>query len=362
LFNPSGADGSNVAFGRTVLQALKTGTFNVGIGLNVLSGITNTSYNTAIGINAGQNVFGNYCTCIGTNSGQLGGTRLENSTSIGKGSQFTASNQVMIGTTSDTVVCPNVLVVDGTNVLTRISDAISTGFTNFLAGSNQWSGSNAFGLIYAGSNGLGNFIKMDSGIMTVAGTDTGIIMPDTSYLKIGNNILNGTLISYLKNITSDVQSQINSLKNKSSGEVIQMRVFSRSKDNLLTTVAPPNGQSICLFQFEFKPKSTSSQIYVTFDAYWSIRGGGYDEWQSIITSKEGGIDAERNPIIIIGAKNIRYSSDGRYSAITLFPISGGYNNTTGEYLTVKINVSATQSDDNLYVDNLWNLTITEVQN
>jgi hypothetical protein len=95
-YNPTGADGSNIAFGRTVLQANKTGTFNVGVGLNVLSGVTNTSYNTALGINAGGGVFGNYCTCIGTNSGQSGGTRLENSTSIGNGSQFTASNQVML--------------------------------------------------------------------------------------------------------------------------------------------------------------------------------------------------------------------------------------------------------------------------
>jgi hypothetical protein len=176
-FNPSGADGSNIAFGRTVLQILKTGTFNVGYGLNVLGSLTNGSFNTAIGINAGSSVIGSNNTCIGTNTGQSGTSLFQKSTALGFGSLINASNQIMLGTIDDTVYAPNALFLAGINILTRISDSISTAFTNFLAGSNQWSGSNVFGLIFAGSSGNGEYIKMNNGVMTIEGLNTGIIIP-----------------------------------------------------------------------------------------------------------------------------------------------------------------------------------------
>jgi len=118
--NPTGADGTNIGIGRTIMQALKTGTFNVAVGINALPSITNTSYNTAIGINAGGNTFGNYSTFIGTNTGQQVGFRLENSTAIGAGAQINASNQIMLGTAAETVVCPNQLVVGSTNILNAL--------------------------------------------------------------------------------------------------------------------------------------------------------------------------------------------------------------------------------------------------
>jgi hypothetical protein len=172
-YNPSGADGGNIAFGRTVMQALRTGTFNVGIGGNALSGITNTSYNLGVGINAGNGVYGNYCTCIGTNTGQSVGVRLENSTAIGARAQFNDSNQIMLGTDLDTVVCPNILVVSGTNILTRISSQISTAFTNFLASANSFTNNNDFvGIIrFAGPN-RGREIIIDNGVIKTLGLTT----------------------------------------------------------------------------------------------------------------------------------------------------------------------------------------------
>jgi hypothetical protein len=96
-FNPSGADGSNIAFGRTVLQILKTGTFNVGYGLNVLGSLTNGSFNTALEINAGSSVIGS------NNTGQSGTSLFQKSTALGFGSLINASNQIMLGTIDDTV-------------------------------------------------------------------------------------------------------------------------------------------------------------------------------------------------------------------------------------------------------------------
>jgi hypothetical protein len=78
----------------------------------------------------------------------------------------------MLGTTPDTVVCPNALVLSGTNILTRISDSISTAFTNFSGGSYQWTGANAFATIFAGSNFAGKYVKIDNGVLTTQGLTT----------------------------------------------------------------------------------------------------------------------------------------------------------------------------------------------
>jgi hypothetical protein len=143
-FNPTGADGGNIGIGRTIMQALKTGTFNVGIGLNVLQSITNTSYNSAIGINAGSGVFGNYCSFLGVSTGQTVGNRLDYSTAIGAGALINSSNQIMLGTAAETVVCPNILVVGSTNIITTISTSISTAINNLIQTGAHFTGSNTF--------------------------------------------------------------------------------------------------------------------------------------------------------------------------------------------------------------------------
>jgi hypothetical protein len=200
--------------------------------------------------------------------------------------------------------------------------------------------------VFAGSNGAGNFIKMDSGVMTVAGTDTGIIMPDTSYLKIGNNILNSASISYLNG---------SSFK---SGQVLQMKVYSQYNANRPAGTASSNNTDVVLFQINLQPKSNNSQIHITFDTDYSLGGGGFDEWSSkIILNANTG-----DPPFIITFKSIRLNSDNRNSSMILFPLSAGYSNSALNVLSFQVSVRSIDSDDGLVIKGGWNSTITEVEN
>jgi hypothetical protein len=97
----------NTAVGAYALSATTSGSYNTAIGINALSGNTNGSYNTAIGYN--------------TSNGSGGGSQY--STAIGSGATITASHQIMMGTSSETVVVPGKLLTQNshTNDLTTLT-------------------------------------------------------------------------------------------------------------------------------------------------------------------------------------------------------------------------------------------------
>jgi hypothetical protein len=99
----------NVAVGHKALYANTTGVQNNAFGYNALIANTTGVNNTAIGVNAGASITtGSNNTCIGANTGITGGT-FSNSTAIGYGAVCTTSNQIMLGTSNDTVYVPNKL-------------------------------------------------------------------------------------------------------------------------------------------------------------------------------------------------------------------------------------------------------------
>jgi hypothetical protein len=107
----------------------------------------------------------------------------------------------------------------------------------------------------------------------------GILILSSASLSIGNNILTNTLMSYLTSITSPVQDQINNLMRYQPGQIIQTKIYSNSKNSVITQ-APANYTSTDLLNINFTPKSLSSQILVSFNAKWKINGSGGDIWQS----------------------------------------------------------------------------------
>jgi hypothetical protein len=92
----------NSCFGIESGMFIETGSSNTLIGFSAGEGIRNGSYNTALGINCYSGVDFSY------------------STAIGYGAQPTSSNQIMLGTPQETVVCPGDLQVAGT--VTTTSD------------------------------------------------------------------------------------------------------------------------------------------------------------------------------------------------------------------------------------------------
>ena len=139
-YNIGGYDTDNTAVGNNALYNNTTGYWNTGIGLNALYFNVTGSFNTAIGLQAGVN-FNNvgtdggptncdHCTFIGSNTGVTTYTNnFSYSTAIGYSAQITASNQIMMGTASQTVnipgglkyTCVGIEAASGTNNITLSS-------------------------------------------------------------------------------------------------------------------------------------------------------------------------------------------------------------------------------------------------
>ena len=106
--NTSG--GSNTAVGVNSLQANTTGSSNVAIGNNSLSINTTGGSNTAIGFGAGINLSGNsnYNTFLGFNTdvSNNGILPYSNSTAVGYNAIIDASNEIVLGTSNETIKIP----------------------------------------------------------------------------------------------------------------------------------------------------------------------------------------------------------------------------------------------------------------
>ena len=139
----------NVAMGHIALQNNTTSNGNTAIGYRALN-VTTAASNTALGNSTlFYNTTGTKNTAIGdfAFSQRSDVTSISYSTAIGYNSQPTANNQIMLGTTAETVICPNKLGVGTTNPSTTLTvagaltvqnaggtvgSAISTSNGNFL--------------------------------------------------------------------------------------------------------------------------------------------------------------------------------------------------------------------------------------
>lgn len=101
----SGRTGSyyNTGVGSKVLDNIGNGTLrNTAVGMECLNGLTLGNDNTAIGFQAGISLTtGNFNTFLGSCNTSV--PAVTNSTGIGYGASVTASNQIVLGTTTETV-------------------------------------------------------------------------------------------------------------------------------------------------------------------------------------------------------------------------------------------------------------------
>jgi hypothetical protein len=96
----------NTACGYNALASNTTGINNTAVGSGALSSNTTGCNNTAIGYNAGSaNVDGSFNTYIGYNANADAGN-YSYSTAIGANALITGSNQIVLGTSAETVVIP----------------------------------------------------------------------------------------------------------------------------------------------------------------------------------------------------------------------------------------------------------------
>ena len=135
IFNVLTTGTNNLGVGNNVFPVLTSASNNVGIGFTVfVSNLTGT-YNTAIGTFSGQRVLGSYNTMLGSNTGQASGdtNTYNNSTAIGYGATINASNQIMLGTATETVYIAgklNALKINNTASIKGMACGTTTGTTN----------------------------------------------------------------------------------------------------------------------------------------------------------------------------------------------------------------------------------------
>jgi hypothetical protein len=115
ITNTSGS--GNVGIGSDALLNNTTGSNNLGIGYLALESITSGSNNTGIGYQSGSSISeGSYNTCIGNNSNITDGANY--STAIGYQATASSSNQIVLGTSSNSTSIPGSLSVAGSTTFT----------------------------------------------------------------------------------------------------------------------------------------------------------------------------------------------------------------------------------------------------
>lgn len=121
----------NNAMGYGALQNSKTSN-NTGVGHYSLPNVTTGNNNTAIGANSGG-INGGIGLTVGTNNTFLGAdtnvevaaTAYNKSTAIGSGSLITASNQIVMGTSTESVVIPSRKII---GLVTTVNVSVSPAF------------------------------------------------------------------------------------------------------------------------------------------------------------------------------------------------------------------------------------------
>lgn len=103
----------NFAVGDFNLPALTTGSFNSALGTDCLSQTVSGSNNIAIGKLAGGGILGSDNITIGSNTLMVAPNNFTGSTCIGKDSQISANNQIVLGTDINTVKIYGKLDISG---------------------------------------------------------------------------------------------------------------------------------------------------------------------------------------------------------------------------------------------------------
>tara|TARA_B110000503_G_C6926036_1_gene320739 strand:- start:32 stop:703 length:672 start_codon:yes stop_codon:yes gene_type:complete len=107
-----------------------TGTMNTAFGYEALMMNSGGDHNTAVGYGAGNaNTTANYNTFIGCETTVVSEVSCSNSTALGHAATITASNQVVLGTASETVIIPGSLSIAGTT-LTATAAELNTYILN----------------------------------------------------------------------------------------------------------------------------------------------------------------------------------------------------------------------------------------
>jgi hypothetical protein len=191
-------DGSfNSAFGSSSLPTNTTGDFNSAFGSSSLLANSFGNYNSAFGYSAGStNTTGSKNTYLGYGADASGGA-WSNSTAIGANARITASNQIVLGTSTETISIPGSLSVSS------VSKDITVNGITVGRGGGSLGNNTAFGLsaLYSNTTGDSNtaigYAALNSNLSGVNNTGVGY------YSLLNTRANNNTAIGFYTGDTNN---------------------------------------------------------------------------------------------------------------------------------------------------------------
>lgn len=173
-----------------------------------------------------------------------------------------------------------------------------------------------------------------------------LLNPNGGNVSIGTGANTATL-----NVGGAI-SATGTIRSSAAGQILNSVMFNETDLSISASGSAIANTNTTIIQTNYTPVSSSSKIFIEFHCKFDVAGSTNDNWKTYI---------------IVGSTTLQTreavwsQSDGAGGrGASLFPISAVYSNTTGNAITIKINVHEISGDDTftLYPDAI--LSITEV--
>ncbi len=216
------------------------------------------------------------------------------------------------------------------NSILRLSESVNSGSKSIDFGSNG----NSYNWIqprlnsnYASNHPL--LLNPNGGNVSIA---TGA---NTSTLNVGGSI-----------------TASGNIRSSASGQILNSVMLNETNLNIASAGVTVANSNTTVVQTNYTPVSTSSKILIEFHCKFDVAGSNSDNWKSYLIVGTNTLQTHEAVWLLADGAGGRGAS--------LFPISAVYSNTTGNSMTIKINVEEISGDDTfkMYSDGI--MTITEV--
>lgn len=214
------------------------------------------------------------------------------------------------------------------NSLLRLSNSVSDLSLDFGISKDNYS--------WVQSRNSGNYSLSNSLILNPNGGNVGInTLAPTEKLEVSGSVLASGAI-----------------RSTTAGQLLHSVFLNESDLNVTNNITNSSTTETTVATYSYTPVSSSSKIYIEFDARCGISGGVSDEFASYIVV--GSTKIQSNATLF----NSGQGGGGRGNA--LFPILGYYTNSSTNALTISITMHRVTSDDTITVLPDMSLIIQEV--
>lgn len=167
----------------------------------------------------------------------------------------------------------------------------------------------------------------------------------------GKLALGGTGLTETLNVLGDIYAT-GTVRGRAAGSVLHMESLDEGDLSLTSAVQTTSTSRTAVLSYTYTPISANSDIYIEVLGNAVVSGGGGDEWRSYLVA--GGIDIQTR---ILDCEN---NDGGGGRGTSLFPLSGIYENSSTNAITIKVDVIKISSDDTFTLQNDVTLLITEI--